>query len=88
MSAWDTCTTSPAHGPAAATSSGKSSDANNVSAGLSYSFLNNTLKLTVAELISIYMPMDVNKGTMLKLLPARLHKMSYDTTIGISYKAI
>jgi hypothetical protein len=63
-------------------------NAHNVSAGLSYSFLNNTLKLTVAELLSFYTPEDVNKGSMLRILPARVTKTSYNTAIGISYKAI
>ncbi len=63
-------------------------NSHSVSAGLSYSFLNNTLKITVAEWLAFFTPEDVNKGQMIKFLPARLHKMGYYTALGISYKVL
>jgi len=41
----------------------------NVSAGLSNSFLDNSLKLTVAELLSLYTPEDINKGVVIRFFP-------------------
>jgi len=59
-----------------------------VGIGLSYSFLNNTLKITVAEKLTFFEPENVNKGQMIRVLPVRVYKFGTNTSIGISYKVI
>jgi hypothetical protein len=64
-------------------------DMHNWSIGFSWTF-NKIVTLTIAEVFSLYVPENVNKGatTGLRFLPAKFYKQSYATAIGITYKAI
>ena len=64
-------------------------DMHNWSIGFSWTF-NKIVTLTIAEVFSLYVPENVNRGatTALKFLPVKFYKHSFDTAIGITYKAI
>jgi hypothetical protein len=64
-------------------------DSHNWSIGFSWTF-NKIVTLTLAETFSLYVPENVNKGatTGLRFLPAKFYKHSFDSAIGITYKAL
>lgn len=55
--------------------------------GLSYTFAN-TVKATFALGYIYFEPADINRGTMLRFLPARLYKKGYNLAIGVEYKVM
>jgi long-chain fatty acid transport protein len=64
-------------------------DQHNWSIGFTWTFKHD-IKLTIAEIFSLYVPENVNRGaiTGLRLIPAKFYKQSYDTAIGITYKVL
>lgn len=64
-------------------------DMHNWSIGFTWTFKHD-IKLTIAEVFSLYVPENVNKGatTALKFIPVKFYKHSFDTAIGITYKAL
>lgn len=64
-------------------------DSHSVSLGFSWTF-NNMVKLTLSELYTHYMPVNVNEGstTVLRLIPATMYKESFNTAIGVSAKIL
>lgn len=55
--------------------------------GLTYTYAK-IVKLTVAVGYIYFETVDINKGTMLKFLPARFNKRGYDAAIGAEFKVI
>jgi hypothetical protein len=64
-------------------------DQHNWSIGFTWTFKHD-IKLTIAEIFSLYVPENVNRGaiTGLRLIPAKFYKQSYDTAIGLTYKVL
>lgn len=56
-------------------------------AGLSYTFVKK-VKATFALGYIYFEPADINRGTMLRFLPARLYKKGYNLAIGLECKVI
>jgi long-subunit fatty acid transport protein len=62
-------------------------DGHTMGAGLTYTF-DKRVKLTFAFGFIYWMPVDVNRGTPLRLLPAYFHKTGYDIALGAECKVI
>jgi long-subunit fatty acid transport protein len=62
-------------------------DGHTMGVGFTYTF-DKKIKLTCAFGYIYWVPVDVNKGTPLRLLPAYFHKQGFDIALGAEFKVI
>jgi len=62
-------------------------DGHTMGVGLTYTF-DKKIKLTAAFGFIYWMPVDVNKGTPLRFIPAIFHKLGYNIALGAEFKVI
>ncbi len=62
-------------------------DGHTMGVGLTYTF-DKKIKLTGAFGFIYWMPVDVNKGTPLRMFPAMFHKLGYNIALGAEFKVI